>query len=63
VAHKTGEISTMAHDAGVIYLPKRKPYALVVLTEWDATATGRSKTIASISHLVYEFLTQSPKDE
>ncbi|HUR00077.1 MAG TPA: serine hydrolase [Gemmatimonadaceae bacterium] len=63
VAHKTGEISTMAHDAGVIYLPKRKPYALVVLTEWDATATGRSKTIASISHLVYEFLTQSPRDE
>ena len=63
VAHKTGEISTMAHDAGVIYLPKRKPYALVVLTEWDATATGRSKTIASISHLVYEFLTQKPEDE
>jgi beta-lactamase class A len=63
VAHKTGEISTMAHDAGVIYLPKRKPYALVILTEWDATASGRSKTIASISHLVYEFLTQTPKDE
>jgi beta-lactamase class A len=53
----------MAHDAGVIYLPKRKPYALVVLTEWDAAATGRSKTIASISHLVYEFLTQKPEDE
>src|SRR5690349_13705928 len=35
VAHKTGEISTVAHDAGVVYLPKRKPYALVILTEWD----------------------------
>src|SRR6202008_1955165 len=33
VAHKTGEISTVAHDAGVIYLPKRKPYSLVILTE------------------------------
>lgn len=63
VAHKTGEISTIAHDAGVIYLPKRKPYALVVLTEWDAATTGRSRTIASISHAVYEFLTRGPLDE
>lgn len=60
VAHKTGEISTVAHDAAVVYLPKRKPYGLVVLTEWDPAGSGRSKTIATISHAVYEFLTQSP---
>jgi beta-lactamase class A len=63
VAHKTGEISTVAHDAGVVYLPKRKPYVLVILTEWDAAATGRSRTIAAISHAIYEFLTLSPRDE
>lgn len=63
VAHKTGEISTVAHDAGVIYLPKRKPYALVILTEWDPAVSGRSRTIAAISHAVYEFLTLSPTDE
>ena len=63
VAHKTGEISTIAHDAGVVYLPKRKPYALVVLTEWEPTTTGRSRTIAAISHTIYEFLTRSPLDE
>ncbi|HEY8853555.1 MAG TPA: serine hydrolase [Gemmatimonadaceae bacterium] len=63
VAHKTGEISTIAHDAGVVYLPKRKPYVLVVLTEWDPEGTGRSRTIASISHTIYEFLTQGPADE
>jgi beta-lactamase class A len=56
VAHKTGEISTVAHDAGVVYLPKRKPYVLVILTEWDPSASGRSRTIAAISHLVYESL-------
>jgi len=60
VAHKTGEISTMAHDAGVIYLAKRKPYVLVILTEWDADATGRSRTIAAISHTIYEYLTEGP---
>jgi beta-lactamase class A len=63
VAHKTGEISTIAHDAGVIYLPKRKPYALVILTEWDPATSGRSRTIAAISHAIYEFLTRTPRDE
>jgi len=63
VAHKTGEISTIAHDAGVVYLPKRKPYVLVVLTEWAPEGTGRSRTIAAISHTIYEFLTQGPPDE
>ena len=63
VAHKTGEISTVAHDAGVIYLPKRKPYVLVILTEWDPAASGRSRTIAAISHTIYERLTQGPGDE
>lgn len=63
VAHKTGEISTVAHDAGVVYLPKRKPYVLVILTEWDPAASGRSRTIASISHTIYEYLTRGPVDE
>jgi beta-lactamase class A len=63
VAHKTGEISTVAHDAGVVYLPKRKPYVLVILTEWDPAASGRSRTIATISHTIYEYLTQGPVDE
>ena len=57
VAHKTGEISTIAHDAAVVYLPKRKPYVLVVLTEWEPSGSGRSRAIAAISHAVYEALT------
>ncbi len=57
VAHKTGEISTIAHDAAVVYLPKRKPYVLVVLTEWEPSGAGRSRAIAAISHAVYEALT------
>jgi beta-lactamase class A len=56
VAHKTGEISTVAHDAGVIYPRDRKPYVLAVLTEWEPDATGRTATIAIASRTVYEFL-------
>ena len=54
VAHKTGEISTVAHDAGVVYLKERKPYVIVILTEWDPDTGGRSETIARISKLVHD---------
>jgi beta-lactamase class A len=56
VAHKTGEISTIAHDAGLVYLPGRRPYALAVLTEWDPSTAGRSATIAAASYLAYAAL-------
>lgn len=57
VANKTGEISTVAHDCGLVYLPDRKPYALAILTRWDAERTsGRRDTLATISRAVYEHL-------
>ena len=56
VAHKTGDISTIAHDAGLVFLPGRKPYALVVLTEWNASVTGRSALIAAASYVAYDAL-------
>ncbi|MGQ0815759.1 MAG: serine hydrolase [Gemmatimonadota bacterium] len=58
VAHKTGEISTVAHDAGIVYLPDREPYVLVILTEWDAGKTGRQDTIARISRAIFEYVTE-----
>src|SRR5262249_44946945 len=38
VAHKTGNISTVHHDAGIIYRGSRNPYFLVVLTQFPAEA-------------------------
>ena len=62
VAHKTGEISTVAHDAGIVYLPKRKPYVVAILTEWEPETSGRSPTIAAASYMVYEHV-MAGKDE
>lgn len=56
VAHKTGEISTIAHDAGLVFLNGRRPYAIAILTEWEPSATGRSTTIAAASYLAYAAL-------
>jgi beta-lactamase class A len=56
VANKTGEISTVAHDAAIVYLPERAPYVLVVLTEWAPGDGGRHETIAKVSRAVYQHL-------
>ena len=63
VAHKTGEISTIAHDAGLVYLPDRRPYAVSILTEWEPSAAGRSATIAAASYLAYAALVGDRNDD
>jgi beta-lactamase class A len=57
VANKTGEISTAAHDAGLVFLPDRRPYALCVLTEPDSATNNRMERVARVSAAVYEWLT------
>lgn len=59
VANKTGEISTIAHDAGIVYLDGRDAYVVVILTEWEPDANGRQETIARISRAVYEYMTRT----
>ncbi|HXL86899.1 MAG TPA: serine hydrolase [Gemmatimonadaceae bacterium] len=53
VAHKTGEITAVSHDAAIVYPPGRKPYVLVVLTRGMPDGSKSSKLIADISALVY----------
>ena len=53
VAHKTGEITAVSHDAAIVYPPGRKPYVLVVLTRGLADGGKSSKLIADISAIVY----------
>lgn len=55
VAHKTGNISTVHHDAGIIFLEGREPYALVVLTQFPAEA-GRGTAVAEISRDIFNTL-------
>lgn len=55
VAHKTGNISTVHHDAGIVYLDERKPYVLVILTQFRAE-TGRGTAVAEVSRDIYNTL-------
>ncbi|MBR9991098.1 MAG: serine hydrolase [Gemmatimonadetes bacterium] len=56
VANKTGEMSTVAHDGGIVYLTDRKPYVVAILTEWDNGRDRRQATIARISRTIYEYM-------
>lgn len=53
VAHKTGDITAVSHDAAIVYPPGGKPYVLVVLTRGIQDGAKSAKLIADISSLVY----------
>lgn len=54
VAHKTGSITKINHDAAIIYPPNRKPYVLVVLTRGIEDEKRANKLIADISRTLYK---------
>ena len=53
VAHKTGEITAVSHDAAIVYPPGTRPYVLVVLTKGIRDSAASSRLIADISRLVW----------
>ena len=58
VAHKTGNISTVHHDAGIVYLEGRKPYVLVILTQFSAEQ-GRGTAVANVSRDIFNTLAEN----
>src|SRR5437016_3030465 len=53
VAHKTGDITAVSHDAAIVYPPGRQPYVLVVLTRGITDGAKSAKLIADISSMVF----------
>ncbi len=57
VAHKTGWITEIHHDAAIVYPPERKPYILVVLTEGVPDKDDSARLGAEISSAAYAAIT------
>jgi beta-lactamase class A len=57
VAHKTGSISGVQHDSGIILLPDGRKYVLVLLSRFDPVD---EKTViaamADVSKLIYDYM-------
>lgn len=62
VAHKTGNISTVHHDAGIVFLEGRQPYVLAVLTRFDAEQ-GRGNAVADVSRDIHQYLGELASNE
>jgi len=62
VAHKTGNISTVHHDAGIVYIGKRRPYAAVILTQ-SAAGVGSNMAVAEVSRQIYSALASLSQSE
>lgn len=58
VAHKTGSITNIQHDSGIIVLPDGHAYVLVVLSKNLKSNNEGIEIIASVSKAVYDFVTQ-----
>ncbi len=53
VAHKTGSITEISHDSGIIFPPDGPPYVLTILTRGFEEAEDAKTAIAEISSMVY----------
>ncbi|MCC5925854.1 MAG: serine hydrolase [Bacteroidetes bacterium] len=57
VAHKTGTITAINHDSGIVYLPDGRSYVLVILTGGIQDTQESTRIGAAISRHVYEWYT------
>ena len=58
IAHKTGSISGVEHDSGIIYLPNGKTYILVMLAKNLTDMQKGVEAEANISKMIYDYMIQ-----
>lgn len=56
VAHKTGSITKINHDAGIIFLPDGRRYILVLMSEGVAEQAKSSAVMAELSRMFYDWM-------
>lgn len=57
VAHKTGWITGIHHDSGIVFLPDGRKYVLVLLSKNLADEKAGVAAMAKVSELIYDYLT------
>ena len=58
VAHKTGSITGVHHDAGIVYLPDGRSYVLVLLSKNLEDFDKGTEQLAGISKTVFEYVVE-----
>jgi beta-lactamase class A len=56
VAHKTGNITGVQHDSGIVYLPNGKKYVIVLLSKNLVDENAGVKALAEVSEMIYKYV-------
>ncbi|MCS3796003.1 serine hydrolase [Niastella sp. OAS944] len=62
VAHKTGNITNVQHDSGIVLLPNGKKYVLVLLSKNLKKEEQAKKAMAEVSEMIYKYVT-APREQ
>ncbi len=55
VAHKTGSITGIQHDSGIIYLPDGRKYILIILSKDLNESNNNAAIQAEVSRMIYDY--------
>jgi beta-lactamase class A len=58
VAHKTGSITGVRHDCGIVMLPDGRKYVLVLLSKEMKDEEAGIRAMAAVSEMIYAYVTQ-----
>lgn len=56
VAHKTGNITGVNHDSGIVFLPDGRKYILVLLSKAATDEKAAIEAMASVSEMIYSYV-------
>lgn len=59
VAHKTGSITAVHHDSGIVFLPDGRKYVLVILSKELGDFNSGTECMAKVSKMIYDYLNPS----
>ena len=57
VAHKTGSITGIHHDSGIVFLPDGRKYVLVLMSKNVEEEDKAVKAMATVSGMIYQYVT------
>lgn len=56
VAHKTGSITALHHDSGIVFLPDGNKYVLVILSSKLEDENAAVASMAKVSEMIYQYV-------
>lgn len=56
VAHKTGSITGVHHDSGIVFLPDERKYLLVMLSSKLEDSDAATEAMARVSEMIYQYM-------